>query len=100
MPTDAPERTSPSSGLGAGHGRPHDTEPGIAMSVVSVVEATDVTDEIMELIYSIVDGWYQSGRIDWEDVIDRAEDMGDLDFGDSMVSPAIKKIKSRIRRER
>jgi hypothetical protein len=67
-----------------------------------VVQASQVTDEIMEIAYGITEGWYQTGRIDWHDFlghIDGSElsDGSILDLGDSMLSPAIKKIKSYVR---
>lgn len=67
-----------------------------------VFRADEVTEEIMELAYGVVDGWYQTGRIDWEDFLDRFDgaELSDgtiLDLGEDMVSPAIKKIKSYVR---
>jgi hypothetical protein len=67
--------------------------------------AEDVTDEVLEIVQGIVEGWYDEGRIDWEDVWDRMEksvldDGRGIDMGDDLGSPAIKKIKSEIRKWR
>ncbi|MFH9731943.1 hypothetical protein [Streptomyces sp. NPDC017260] len=64
--------------------------------------AEDVTPEVIEIIQGIVEGWYDSGRIDWEDVWDRAEkqqleDGRELDFGSDLASLAQEKIKKEIR---
>ena len=70
-----------------------------------VVTAESVTDEIVDIVCEIVDGWYQDSRIDWEDVIDRAdntelEDGTRIDFGGSMLSPAIRKVQRLVREYR
>jgi hypothetical protein len=67
-----------------------------------VVQASQVTEEILQLIYDIVDGWYPTGRIDWKDLLDRVdgaelEDGTVLGLGDDMLSPAIVKIKKHVR---
>ncbi|MFJ4902921.1 hypothetical protein [Streptomyces sp. NPDC088727] len=38
------------------------------------VSTDDVTEEMVEIVSDIVNGWYAEGRIDWDDVWDRAED--------------------------
>jgi hypothetical protein len=67
--------------------------------------AEDVTDEVMEIVRGIVEGWYDEGRIDWEDVWDRMEksvldDGRGIDMGDDLESPAQRKIKKEIRKWR
>ncbi|MFF1701241.1 hypothetical protein [Streptomyces sp. NPDC058252] len=67
--------------------------------------AEDVTDEVLELVQGIVEGWYDEGRIDWEDVWDRMdkkvlEDGRGIDMGSDLGSPAITKIKKEIRKWR
>jgi DNA-binding PadR family transcriptional regulator len=70
-----------------------------------IVEEDDVTEEVLEVVQGIVSGWYDEGRIDWEDVWDRmertrlADDRG-IDMGGDLGSPAIKKIKREIRKWR
>lgn len=64
--------------------------------------AGDVTPEILEIVRGIVEGWYNEGRIDWEDVWDRVEksqlDTGQgIDMGTDLLSPAIKEIQKKIR---
>jgi len=68
----------------------------------SVLKKEDVTDEIIDIVLDVVEGWYNEGRIDWEDVWDRAKgaelaDGTELDFGTDLDSPAMRKIKERIR---
>lgn len=72
---------------------------------VTVVTAEDVIEELMESVFTVVDGWYQDSRVDWEDVIDRVERRGledgrALNFGDSLDSPAIRRIKYLVRKSR
>jgi hypothetical protein len=67
--------------------------------------AEDVTDEVLEIVQGIVEGWYDEGRIDWEDVWDRVEksvldDGRGIDMGSDLGSPAILKIKKHIRKWR
>lgn len=71
----------------------------------TIVEADQVTEEIIEIIWQITNGWYQDRTIDWENVWDRAdgselEDGTKLDFGEDLDSPAMRKIKNRIRKDR
>ncbi|WP_172385219.1 hypothetical protein [Streptomyces sp. MNP-20] len=66
--------------------------------------ADDVTDELVEATLSIVDGWYSGERIDWADVLDRLErctldDGRGVDMGVDTNSPAIRRLKSRVRAE-
>ncbi|MFE9525154.1 hypothetical protein [Streptomyces sp. NPDC006631] len=67
--------------------------------------AEDVTEEVLEIVRGIVEGWYDEGRIDWEDVWDRMErsvldDGRGIDMGQDLGSPAILKIKREIRKWR
>lgn len=67
------------------------------------VEATDITDELIEACADIVDGWYQDRRVNWEDVWDRLDgrEMNDgriLDLGDSLVSPALLALQRKTRK--
>jgi len=70
--------------------------------LTSVLRKEDVTDEIIDIVLDVVEGWYNEGRIDWEDVWDRSEgaelkDGTELDFGTDLASPAMREIKKRIR---
>ena len=67
--------------------------------------AEDVTEEMVDLVRNILDGWYQDTRINWGDVWDRAEgtELADgtrLDMGTDLMSPALKEIKRQIRADR
>jgi hypothetical protein len=67
-----------------------------------VESADDVTEEIIERVQGIVEGWYNEGPIDWGDVWDRMEntrlnDDRGIDMGSDRNSPAIRKIKRDIR---
>lgn len=75
------------------------------MADYEVRTAEDVTPEIIEIVQGIVEGWYDEGRIDWEDVWDRVErtyldDGRGIDMGTDLGSPAILKIKREIRKWR
>ncbi|MEV6313575.1 hypothetical protein AB0M10_33940 [Streptomyces sp. NPDC051840] len=66
-----------------------------------VLTEEDATPEIIEIVKGIVEGWYDEGPIDWEDVWDRVEkrqldDGRGIDMGTDLGSPAIKKIKREI----
>lgn len=68
----------------------------------TVRTADDVTDEIITMAQSIYAGWFGDGqRIDWHDFMDRLDgvelaDGSTLDLGDTMDSPAIRKIQREI----
>lgn len=71
------------------------------MSDFEVRTAADVTDEVMKIAQGIIGGWYDKGLIDWEDVwyrMDKSflEDGRGICMGESMDSPAIRKIKRQI----
>lgn len=67
-----------------------------------IVEAADVTDAIIEQAIDTADGFFGSGPVDWENLIDRMESVGvdGLCFGDDWDSPAIRKIKREVRAAR
>ncbi len=78
--------------------------PEVQRSTV-IVAAADVTDEIIQLAWSIADGWYQGRTIDWGDLLDRLDqaELSDgtvLELGEDMLSPAIMKIKLEVRKMR
>lgn len=61
-----------------------------------------MTDEVLEIGKDIVEGWYDEGQIDWENVWDRVEkaqldDGRGIDMGEDLGSAAIRKIKKEIR---
>jgi hypothetical protein len=75
------------------------------MADFEVRTAEDVTDEVLEIVQGIVEGWYDERPIDWEDVWDRMEksvldDGRGIDMGEDLGSPAILKIKKEIRKWR
>lgn len=54
--------------------------------------------ELFSAAESICDGWFPDDtRIDWDSFLDRLEAWTDIDLGDSMDSPLIRRIKSHIR---
>lgn len=74
----------------------------------TVIEAEQVTDEILTEAENVHNGWYAGRRIDWDDLLDRVDgmDLADgtvLDLGNWLnpdgtdESDAIKKIKKHIR---
>lgn len=67
--------------------------------------ADDVTDEMVALAVSVIEGRYDTGRIEWDDVWDRMDgfELADgtlLDLGDSLTSPALLELKQRVRSAR
>lgn len=66
----------------------------------------EVTPEIIEAAWNVVEGWYLDEPIDWEDVLNRAEkalegkgpDSRDITFGADMLSPVVKKVQREVRR--
>lgn len=60
-------------------------------------EISPVTPEMLEAAEDVHDGWYDEGRIDWTDFIDRLEKGSDWDFGCDMASPTMKAIQKHIR---
>lgn len=69
-------------------------------------DAADITPEVLEAGFSVVDGWFMDEPIDWETVLDRTEgylqgkgpDGRDLVFGEDLLSPAIRKFQRELRR--
>lgn len=71
----------------------------------SPVIAQDVTEEMVDEAWEIVDGWFQDAKIDWERVWDRLDGMElkdgtYLDLGTDLGSPALRKIQAEIRKIR
>lgn len=63
----------------------------------------DVTPEVIEIVHGLVDGWFDTGPIDTGDLTDRLErhrleDGSQIDLGDDITSPAIRKIMREARR--
>ena len=64
---------------------------------MKVLTADQITDAFVEWFYSAaIEGWYEVGQIDWDEAINRAED-DDHDFGPRMDSPAIIKLRRKVR---
>ena len=58
----------------------------------------DITDEVRQIVRSIVEGWYPTGRIDWEDLADRIdgttlEDGSALSLPNHFDHPIFKELK-------
>ena len=65
-----------------------------------IIEAADVTDEVLSVAED-AEGWFVDQPIDWEDFLDRMDghELADgtlIDMGESIDSPAIRKIKKHI----
>lgn len=61
----------------------------------------DITEAFADDFYeNVIDGRYEDSPIDWEEAINRYERYTDVDFGDSLTSPAIDKLKRAVRRIR
>ena len=64
--------------------------------------ASDVDEEILDLAKNLYEGFYEGKKIDWDDFLDRMDgatlENGDVvDLGDSMLSPAVIKLKTYVR---
>ena len=71
------------------------------------INVDGVTDEIVQHAVDIVDRWYTSKRVDWSDVWNRLDGIKlgnglnlDLDLGDNLVSPGLKKLRDAVVRAR
>ena len=74
----------------------------VTYTTISVV--ADVTEEVLSTARDIVEGWYNNGRVDWENVWDRMDgsrmdDGTTLDMGGQTDTPAMRKIQRTIRKE-
>lgn len=68
----------------------------------TVTTAEQVTEEILSLTEGVIEGWYNDGKVDWEDVWDRIEgshldDGTVLNLGNNTDTPAMRKIQRHIR---
>ena len=55
-------------------------------------------DSIAEMVERVFDMWFASKpRVDWEEFLDRMESYYDIDMGENMDSPAIRRIKGMVR---
>jgi hypothetical protein len=68
-----------------------------------VATKEDVTPDVVEMVWGVVEGWYLNEAIDWQAVLERVEgytlpDRRRISFGPEDDSPAIRSIKSTIRK--
>ena len=62
-----------------------------------IVRTASDADSIQDDIETVFDGWYADAlRVDWVDFLDRLECYGH-DLGESMNSPAIRRIKAIVK---
>lgn len=79
------------------------TEPAVpamptdAPDEVRVIETADVTEKLLDEVWSVVEGWYLDTPIDWDDVWTRVERYSTWSFGDEYDSPAMRKIQREMR---
>jgi hypothetical protein len=69
---------------------------------VDVIAAADVTPEVLEIVDSIVSGWFNyDGPVDWDNFWDRLEGCDVegkmINLGSSLNSPAMRRIKTHVR---
>lgn len=74
-------------------------------TLTTVMQVDQVTEEIVQAAFDIVEGWYNEGRIDWDNVWDRMEgsvleDGTELDMGTDIDSPAMRRIKREVNKRR
>jgi hypothetical protein len=65
--------------------------------IVKEIRTAADADSIRGVIESILDGWYTDRRVDFVDLFDRLEQGDDYDLGDSLLSPAVGRIKGIVR---
>lgn len=86
------------------HDLPTDYCPDVLCGgFTKVVEAADVTDEVLDIAETYAEGFYPEGRIDWEDLFDRIDglslnDNSRVDLGNEYGSPAMRKIQREVRK--
>lgn len=70
-----------------------------------VTDEDQVTEEILKIAEGVIDGWYSTGPIDWDDVWDRIDgapldDGTKLNIGNDLSSPVIMKLEAHIKNYR
>ena len=60
--------------------------------MITITESSEVTEEILEQAYAIVEGYYLDEPINRENLINRLESWTEVDFGPKIDSPAIEFI--------
>ena len=66
------------------------------MTEPRAIRTAEDADSIRKDIEDVFDGWYSEGSIAWDDFLDRLEG-STYDLGESMESPAIRRIKAIVR---
>lgn len=54
--------------------------------------------ELLSAAESIYDGWYADRCVDWDHFLDLLEQQTNVDLGESLDSPLIRRIKAHIRK--
>jgi hypothetical protein len=67
---------------------------------MTISERDQVTDEILEQAFAIVEGYYLDEPINRFDFIDRLESWADIDLGSKIDSPAIEFLIRKARAHR
>jgi hypothetical protein len=67
---------------------------------MTITERDQVTDEILEQAFAIVEGYYLDEPINRFDFIDRLEAWADIDLGSKIDSPAIEFLIRKARAHR
>ena len=67
---------------------------------MTITERDQVTDEILEQAFAIVEGYYLDEPINRFDFIDRLESWADIDLGSKIDSPAIEFLIRKARAHR
>ena len=66
-----------------------------------IQEAADVTEAMIAAACEECCAWWGDSPIDWEELLDRLEAVRrDWDFGDSLLTPAIRKLQRAVRQHR
>lgn len=64
-----------------------------------VASAADISSELLEDLYSVIDGWYAKGPIDWDDCLFRVEKRG-WALPDQLNDPVIRRLQREARKYR
>lgn len=61
----------------------------------------DVTEDVLDIVWDVIEGWYMDVPIDWEDTLERAEKYagGEWEFGTQWDDQAIRYVQ-RVMRDR
>ncbi|MFI5877541.1 hypothetical protein ACIBAH_34930 [Streptomyces sp. NPDC051445] len=66
---------------------------------IEIKSTADISSELLEDLYAVVDGWYAEGRIDWDDFFYRLEKRG-YSLPDQLSDPVLTRLQREVRKYR